>query len=70
MGQLILEFPLDWDLITLDPDGKLRVGLGNGVILKASAPDWVERIKRAKLALIMEVEGSPPSADPGKTPVQ
>lgn len=69
MSDLILEFPLPEGSVILDNGGKLSVSLGNGVRLTSTVPAWVEYVHRAKLQLIMDVDGSP-HANPGSTPIQ
>lgn len=69
MGKLTLEFALDEEIVHLD-SGTLYVSLGNGVNLKTSVPAWVERVRDTTLTLTLEVDGEPPYAEPGQTPIE
>ena len=61
MSQVILEFPLDRDSVTLFTD-TIAVELGNGVRLTAGIPVWIQGINSAKLQIVLDIEGSPPNA--------
>jgi hypothetical protein len=69
MSKLILEFPLPLGAVAFTEDS-IVVDLGNGVRLRSSIPEWVKAVRGAKLILEMDIEGSPPNANPGETPIE
>jgi hypothetical protein len=69
MGQLIIELPLPDGSVSLH-DENLWVELGNGVKLTTEAPEWIRRIIKARLQLILEIEGSPSDAYIKQSPVE
>ena len=70
MPTLIIEFDLPPDPIIMTETGNLYLELSNGVVLKTTAPVWVQSIKSVKLMLEMEVLGSPSDANVSKPPVE
>jgi hypothetical protein len=70
MSALILEFPLEREDVILRTD-KITVELGNGVRLTTGIPLWVKGINSAKLQIVLDIEGSPPShANTGEPPIK
>jgi hypothetical protein len=58
MSQVILEFPLERDAVTLFTD-TIAIELGNGVRLTTGIPKWVKGINSATLQIVLDIEGSP-----------
>lgn len=68
VSQLILEFDLERDAVTLRTDS-LALELGNGVRLTTSCPAWVKGINAVKLQIVLAVDGSPPDAITHSAPI-
>lgn len=68
MSKLIIEIELAEDSWFMQ-DGKIVVDFGQGVTLRTPAPKWVERIDKAVIQIVMEVEGHP-HAQPSEAPIE